>query len=71
MSDPKITQGQSQANEGEGNRTAARRYNRDSKEFIDSGKVAESADKAAKAVTGSERAELQRAEKAGKSKARH
>lgn len=59
-----------QRNEGEGNRTAARRYNKDQQEFVDSGKVPEAAEKATKALDGEEAEKLRRAERAGRSKAR-
>lgn len=63
--------GNRQKNEGEGNRTAARRYNKESKEFVDSGKVEKSAQKARQAVEGDEAESLKRAEKEGLKKARH
>ena len=59
-----------QRNEGEGNRTAARVYNRATKEFARSGKVEEQAKRAQQAIEGPQRAELERAEEAGKSKSR-
>ena len=59
-----------QRNEGEGNRTAARVYNRATEEFARSGKVEEQAKRAEQAIEGPQRAELQRAEEAGKSKSR-
>ena len=59
-----------QRNEGEGNRTAARVYNRATKEFARSGKVEEQANRARQAIEGPQRAELERAEEAGKSKSR-
>lgn len=58
-------------NEGEGNRTAAREYNKDVQEFARSGKVEKSAEKARDAVEGEERESLKRAEKEGLKKARH
>lgn len=58
-------------NEGEGNRTAARHYNEDTRDFIESGKVEKSADMARKAVEGDEGKELKRAEKQGMKPARH
>jgi hypothetical protein len=59
-------------NEGEGSRTAARRYNDATREFIDSGKVGEAAQKAKEAVDGPEGEELRRAEAlvSGKAKPR-
>ena len=59
-----------QKNEGEGNRTAAREYNEATKRFTQSGRVEESGKKAKQAIEGGEKAELERAEKAGKSKIR-
>ena len=59
-----------QKNEGEGNRTAAREYNEATKRFTKSGRVEESGKQAKKAVEGREKAELERAEKIGKSKMR-
>jgi hypothetical protein len=59
-----------QRNEGEGNRTAARVYNRATKEFARSGKVEKQADLAKQALDGPQHAELERAEQAGKSKSR-
>jgi len=55
-----------QANEGEGNRTAARRYNEAQKRFARSGKVEEKAHEAEEAMEGKERKELERAEAVGK-----
>src|SRR3546814_16789049 len=63
--------GDRQKNEGEGNRTAARRYNKDSKEFVDSGKVEKSAQKARRAVEGDEAKALKRAENEGPTTARN
>lgn len=59
-----------QKNEGEGNKTAARQYNKDQREFVKSGRVDEAADEAAEAISGSEKDELKRAEEAGRSKAK-
>jgi hypothetical protein len=59
-----------QANEGEGNRTAARNYNRETREFVKSGQVDEKAKEAARAVSGKDGEELRRAEREGQSKAR-
>jgi hypothetical protein len=55
-----------QANEGEGNRTAAHRYNQGTKDFIESGQVDEKAREAAKAVSGPEGEELRQAEETAK-----
>jgi hypothetical protein len=60
-----------QRNEGEGNKTAAREFNRDQTKFAQSDKVRPAAEKAKRAVEGSEREQLERAEKAGEQKARH
>lgn len=62
--------GARQKNEGEGNKTAARRYNKDQHEFAKSGRVDKAADEAAKAVSGSEHDELERAEEKGRSHAK-
>lgn len=59
-----------QKNEGEGNRTAARAYDRDQKRFAEEGKVDEAARDAARAVDGPEGEKLREAEKAGKSHAK-
>jgi hypothetical protein len=59
-----------QPNEGEGNRTAAKEYNRKTEEFAKSGKVEPSADKAEQAIEGNEREELEKAERAGRRPAR-
>ena len=59
-----------QKNEGEGNRTAARRYNEATRDFVESGRVEESGERAKSAIEGDEKAELERAEKAGKHKIR-
>jgi hypothetical protein len=59
-----------QANEGEGNRTAARNYNRETRDFVKSGQVEEKAKEAARAVGGKEGEALRRAERTGESKAR-
>lgn len=60
-----------QANEGEGNRTAARRYNKAQAEFAKSGKVDDAAEEAKQALDDSEqREELESAEEEGRSHAR-
>jgi hypothetical protein len=58
-----------QKNEGEGNKTAARTYNEQQKRFAESGKVADAAEDARKAVDGPEGEELRRAEKEAQSHA--
>jgi hypothetical protein len=55
-----------QQNEGEGNRTAARAYNAEQHAFAQSGKVEKAAKDAEQAREGAERAELDKAEAAGK-----
>ena len=55
-----------QGNEGEGNRTAARRYNKAQQEFARSGKVEKKAQEARQASEGPEGAELREAELIGK-----
>lgn len=59
-----------QKNEGEGNRTAARAFDRDQKRFAESGKVEQGARDAARAVEGDEAETLRQAEQAGKSHAK-
>jgi hypothetical protein len=59
-----------QKNEGEGNKTAARQYNKDQREFVKSGRVDKAADEAAAAVSGEERSELEQAEEKGRSHAK-
>lgn len=58
--------GSESANEGEGNRTAARHYNEAQQRFVRSGKVEEKAREAEKAIEGDEGPELERAEAEGK-----
>ncbi len=57
-------------NEGEGSRTAAREYNKDTRDFVKSGKVDESAERARKAVEGDDAGKLREAEEKGRSPAR-
>ena len=54
-----------QANEGEGNRTAARNYDREAEAFAKSGKVEQKAREAASALDGPEANDLAKAELAG------
>lgn len=54
------------SNEGEGNRSAAREYNKDQQDFVRSGKVGPAAQAAKKAVEGKEAEELRRAEQEGR-----
>ncbi len=56
-----------QANEGEGNKTAARDYNEAQQRFVKSGGVDEKARDAARALDGPERDDLEKAEAIGKS----
>jgi hypothetical protein len=64
MAEDKKTTGQ--ANEGEGNRTAARAYNKSQQQFVKSGQVAEKAREAEDALEGREGEDLRRAEAEGK-----
>jgi len=57
-----------QKNEGEGNRTAAREYNKATTEFTQSGKVQPAADKAKKALDSGEGEELRKAEDEGRAR---
>jgi Protein of unknown function (DUF2934) len=57
------------ANEGEGNRTAARQYNDAQQRFVRSGKVEKKAREAQKAIEGKEGKELRKAELVGKQRA--
>lgn len=60
-----------QANEGEGNRTAARRYNKATTEFSESGRVKSSAEEAERDFESpEERQKLEQAEREGRRKAR-
>jgi uncharacterized protein (TIGR02284 family) len=59
-----------QRNEGEGNKTAAKEYNQETTKFAQSGKVEPQAKAAAAARSGPERKDLERAEQAGKQKAK-
>ena len=58
---------QAEPNEGEGNRTYARKFDADERRFVASGQVEKKAREAEKAIEGDEAAELQRAEEIGKS----
>jgi hypothetical protein len=55
-----------QKNEGEGNRTAAREYNKDTTAFTKSGKVDQKAHEAETALSGAEGNTLREAEAKGK-----
>ncbi|CAN0588884.1 unnamed protein product [Laminaria digitata] len=60
----------SSKNEGEGNRTADRKYREDARKFAKSGKVENAAEKAREAIDGDEREELKKAEEKGKDRAK-
>jgi len=60
----------SSKNEGEGSRSAARAYNKDTRDFVESGKVEKSAEKARDAIEGDQAAELEKAEDKGRAPAR-
>ena len=53
-------------NEGEGNRTADRKYREDVRRHVESGKSKPAAEEAERALEGSEADELRRAEEEGK-----
>lgn len=55
-----------QHNQGEGNKTAARRYNEAQRRFVHSGKVDERAHAAEEALDSAERSELEHAELVGR-----
>jgi hypothetical protein len=55
-----------QRDEGEGNRTAARRFDKAEQAFVKRGKVEEKAREAERALEGDERRELERAEQEGR-----
>ena len=57
-------------NEGEGNKTAARRYNEATQQYVESGKVETAAQEAEGALAGPEGEELRRAEEATKQRAK-
>ena len=50
-----------QKNEGEGNKTAARQYNKATQNFVNSGKVEKAAKEAQQAMQSDEREDLERA----------
>jgi hypothetical protein len=52
--------------QGEGDRESAKRYNEDTQEFVESGKV----DEAARRAGEGDKEEMERAEKAGKDRAK-
>ena len=53
-------------NQGEGDRESAKRYNEDTQKFVESGKV----DEAAKKASQGDKKEMERAEQAGKDRAK-
>lgn len=60
-----------QKNEGEGNRTAARTFNKDEQKFVQSGKVEQAAREAERAMKNpEERQRLEQAEREAKSHSR-
>jgi hypothetical protein len=63
---PRKPEGARQKNEGEGNRTAARQYNKEAREFVQSGQVDKAAGEAAEAINSDERSELEQAEREGR-----
>ncbi len=63
------TEPRQQPNEGEGNRTAARRYNKATEEYVKSGRSEHAAKEAENALEGPEADELREAEEEGKSHA--
>jgi len=58
------------ANEGEGNRTAAREFNREQQAFAQSGPVEQKAREAKTALAGPEGKSLKKAERAGRKRSR-
>ncbi len=57
-------------NQGEGNIDAARRFDAAERKFVESGKVEKAASDALRAVEGPEKAELKKAEDAGRAHAK-
>ena len=66
MSQSDKPQDTSSRNEGEGNRTAAREYNKAQQRFVKSGGLGEKAREAEQALERGEKTELERAEAVGK-----
>jgi hypothetical protein len=66
MAPSKTTSGNTQKNEGEGNHTAAREFNKAQTSFAKSGKVKHAAEDAAEAVDGPEGPKLREAEELGR-----
>ena len=69
MSESPKSKTEPQPNEGEGNKTAARRYNEGVAKTVQSGHVEEKAREAKAALEGPEGDELRRAEKEAKARA--
>ena len=67
MNDKRQNQQSGQQNEGEGNKTAAREYNKGTTEFAKSGQVEGKAREAKRAVDGSEGETLRDAKREGQS----
>ena len=67
MKDKQQNQPAGQQNEGEGNRTAARAYNKATTDFVKSGEVESKAREAERAVEGAEGEKLREAEREGQS----
>lgn len=61
---------QKQRSKGEGDRESARRYNEETQQFVDSGRVDEKAVEAREAVEGAEEPDLAAAEQSGKARAK-
>lgn len=57
-------------NQGEGDRESAKRYNKDTREFMAENDVSAKAREAEKALSGSEGRDLKQAEEKGKARAR-
>ena len=57
-------------NEGEGSRSAARAYNKDTRDFVKSGRVDQAARDARDSLDGPEGADLRKAEEKGRAKAK-
>lgn len=65
-----MSQSTPQQNEGEGNRTDAKRFNEEQAKFAKSGKVPAAAKSAKEALEGPEREALEKAEAKGRSHAK-
>jgi hypothetical protein len=61
--------GQNDRNQGEGNREAAKQYNKDTQEFVDREQVGERAQEAEDALEGKEGEALRKADEKGRAKA--